>query len=265
MKKIQLKDIDVTYDFSNEPELDVWKDFWKRRDGLGEVYRDIDIFSKKLRQYHQCLWSKKLPNGDIMDLSMGAGRDYLIWNNFCFASDNITASFRYKKNKHLIVELEKTLPNYKLFMEDFLHKTYTIGGTIIFPKRRWSINQARGCNPKIKDRWDLTLECIRKYYLGEDSPLYKTLSKDKAFFDLFVDFKGYVDFFYLQDCVSADYKNINFGMEYTDFIKSPLPKSKEEYLKWLDYNLEFAQKRNLRIQKAIKQREKDTINFIELN
>lgn len=248
-----IKDIDVFYDFSSDPELDAWNGFWNRRDGLGEVFRDIDIYSTKLRQVHQCLWSKRLPNGQYVDLSMGTGRNYLIWDNFCFASDNIAASFRYKKNRHLITELENILPNYKAVMEDYLHKTYTIGGTVLFPKRRWSINQARGCNPKIKDRWDLTLECIRKYYLDEDSPLYTTLQKDKDFFDLFVDFKGYVDFFYLQDCVTANYGSVIFGMEYTGFTDNPLPKTTEEYLKWLEHNLDFVQKRNLRIKKTIEQ------------
>ena len=35
---------------------------------------------------------------------------------------------------------------------------------------------------------------------GEPSPLYKALEKDKGFFNMFRDFKGYVDFFLLQDC-----------------------------------------------------------------
>lgn len=52
----------------------------------------------------------------------------------------------------------------------------------------------------ISDRWDLTLECIRRYYNGEDSPLYNVFLNDKAFFDLFVDFKGYVDFFPASGC-----------------------------------------------------------------
>ncbi len=35
---------------------------------------------------------------------------------------------------------------------------------------------------------------------GEPSPLDKALEKDKGFFNMFRDFKGYVDFFLLQDC-----------------------------------------------------------------
>ena len=75
---------------------------------------------------------------------------------------------------------------------------------MIFPKHPSSMNQNKGTNRKISDRWDLTLECIRRYYNGEESPLYKTINRDKEFYDLFVDFKGYVDFFFLQDCVSED-------------------------------------------------------------
>ena len=35
---------------------------------------------------------------------------------------------------------------------------------IIFPKLRGSMNQDRGTNPMISDRWDLSLECIKRYY-----------------------------------------------------------------------------------------------------
>jgi hypothetical protein len=58
-----------------------------------------------------------------------------------------------------------------------------------------TINQYRGFNRKINDRIDLTLECIRLYYEGKVSPLYETFFVYDDFFKLFVDFKGYVDFF----------------------------------------------------------------------
>jgi hypothetical protein len=45
--------------------------------------------------------------------------------------------------------------------------SYTIGGMMVFPGNaidgKWTINQARGCLRKISDRFDLTLECIRRY------------------------------------------------------------------------------------------------------
>ena len=105
----------------------------------------------------------------------------------------------------------------------------------------------KGTNPQIMDRWDLTLECIRRYYKGEDSPLYRTLVQDKDFFDLFEDFKGYVDYFYLQDCVSDDYSEVIPWIGTKWFDENPLPKSVEEYLKWINSQMEFLRKRNLRI------------------
>ena len=72
-----------------------------------------------------------------------------------------------------------------------------------------SMNQRRGMNTLISDRWDLTLECIRRHYAGEESPLSKVIESDRAFYELLIDFKGYVDFFLLQDGVSADYSSVN--------------------------------------------------------
>ena len=52
---------------------------------------------------------------------------------------------------------------------------YTIGGIMVFPgnqvDRKWTINQARGCTRSISDRFDLTLECIRRHYSDWESPL----------------------------------------------------------------------------------------------
>ena len=168
-----------------------------------------------------------------MNLVSGKGSNYLTWKNFRFGSDSILASLRYVRYREMLEEVSKTIPKYKEFIESFIHKTYTIGGSIIFPKEN-SINRARGVNPFIKDRWDLTLECIRKYYKNEDSPLYETLVMNKEFFDLFVDFKGYVDFFFLQDCVSEDYKTVIFWIGDGDLSKNPMPKSVDEYLLWID-------------------------------
>ena len=74
-----------------------------------------------------------------MNLSMGKGYDYLSWKNFRFGSDSILASFRYSRYRKLLEEVPKTMPNYQSFIEDFIHRTYTIGGSIIFPKKIVSI------------------------------------------------------------------------------------------------------------------------------
>ena len=72
----------------------------------------------------------------------------------------------------------------------FLSSVYTIGGMMIFPGNKIdgkiTINGARGFNPKIADRFDLTLECIRRHYRKEPSPLGQVLERYGGFFALFV-------------------------------------------------------------------------------
>ena len=82
--------------------------------------------------------------------------------------------------------------------------------------------------------------------------MYDTLQADKDFFDLFVDFKGFVDFFYLQDCVNEKEDSIIFWFKDDGFTGKILPETVDEYVFWLNHNLEFVKRRNIRIQKAIK-------------
>ena len=135
------------------------------------------------------------------------------------------------------------MPDYRRFMESFLHQCYTMGGMIIFPRHRNSINQIRGTTKCISDRWDLTLECIRRYYCGEDSPPSWCLEQDRDFFDLFVDFKGYVDFFCLRDCVSNDYSKVNLWLDTELFTDDPLPRTVKEYTDWIESQLMFVRRR----------------------
>lgn len=247
---MDLKDIDVHFDFTNDlPHY--WDNFWLNNNGLGGGNCDPDSASKMLQKYHQLLWSKPLPNGELMTLQTGTGSNYLRWKTFRFGSDSIIVSFRYEKYRDMLEQIENALPDYRVFMENYLHKSNTIGGSIIFPKWRGGINQTRGCNSIIKDRWDLTLECIRRYYKGEKSPLYDTLCKDKEFFDLFIDFQGFVDFFFLQDCVSKDYTAIKFWIDKEPFDPNPLPRTVNDYLQWIEYQLDFVEKRNIRIKNWI--------------
>ena len=168
--------IDPTFDF--------------RTDSKG---KDPDSHSPTLRTYQKYLYSKPLPNGEVMVLS-----DNLNWKDFWFSSDSILHGFiGWESYKHITSKADQELIN------RYVKEDYYISGEIIFPCYRvagtQTINQARGCNQRIRDRIDLTMECIRRYYLGETSPLYKCLSGYKSFFDLFVDFKGYTDFFFMQD------------------------------------------------------------------
>ena len=238
--------IDTTFDFtSDSPHF--WDSFWENNSGMGGGGSDPDTASKTLKKYHQALWSKKLPNSEFMDLKACRAPDYLEWRDFRFGSDSIIVSFRHWKCHDLINAVKDALPDYQQFMEDFVHRTYTIGGAIIFPKHVNSMNQRKGCHPLIGDRWDLTLECIRRFYNGEKSPLQSTLLADKAFYDLFVDFKGYVDFFYLQDCVTEDYSSVKIWQGAGDFSENPYPQNVNQYLSWINSQLDFTEKRNHRI------------------
>ena len=244
--------IDISFDFTTDTPK-YWGNYWEKDPLLGCPNGDPDSKSKTLQLYHKILYSKALPNGEKMDLQIGSGANYLSWKDFRFGSDSIIVSFRYNRYRKMIEQVANSLPNYHDYMENYIHKSYTLGGEIIFPKKQCGINQSRGCNPYIKDRWDLTLECIRKFYLNEDSPLYDVLLQNKDFFDLFVDFKGYIDFFYLQDCVADDYSHVNFWLGNGAFDKYPLPKTVDEYLCWIEQELDFVNKRNERIKQALEE------------
>ncbi|SNU04638.1 hypothetical protein SAMN06297422_101180 [Lachnospiraceae bacterium] len=240
-------EIDIKFDFTMDSKS-FWDGFWDRGDGLGAGGSDPDIASATLQRYHQLLWSKELPNGDIMDLK--AGNEpyyYLTWKDFRFGSDSIIVGFRYYRYKYMINQFNAKQDDYKMVWEDLIRKSYTIGGTIIFPLHPSSMNQRKGMSKIISDRWDLTLECIRLYYNGEKSPLYNTILSDKKFYDLFVDFKGYVDYFFLQDAVTSDYSKVNIWYGNADFLKDGLPKTLDDYILFLEREFDFLNKRNERI------------------
>lgn len=225
---------------------DYFNSYWERNSGMGGSAWDPDSKSITLQKYNQFLWSKQLPNGEFMDLSLGADGE-LLWNGSRYSSDSIIVSFRYRKYRSMIEQIMDMLPDYKSFFENYLRKAYTIGGEIILPKRRMGMNQSRGTNRFIGDRFDLTLECIRRYYLDLESPLQEVIEKDKGFFNLFVDFKGYVDFFFLQDLVSDDYSDIKFFKKFEEFGGEIFPETPDEYLDFINRELVFVGERNKRI------------------
>ena len=127
----------------------------------------------------------------------------------------------------------------------------TIGGMMVFPgnqiDRKWTINQARGCTRRISDRFDLTLECIRRHYSELESPLAVTLSRYADFFALFGDFRGYVSFFLLDDLVTEDL-GVSFFMAFDDFRPPSVPKDVRTYTEYRRRSIEFIEARNHRIE-----------------
>ena len=254
-------DIDVDFSFTDDTP-NYWKIFDEQNSS--RECPDPDRYSPTLRSYHQKLWRQLLPKGDKMELRENP-RDYLIWKDFRFGADSIVNMYfhRVSVNKHYLTdEIKRYLcdnaneegvkfSDFTSFYKDYLKKSYTIGGSIIFPKTN-SINVARGTS--LKDRFDLTLECIRLYYLGEKSPLFDKLKANKSFFDLFEDFAGYVDFFYLNDLVTDDYSAIKYFNSCTDITKATYPSSAEDWLALYKNQLAFVKNRNNRIKIEINKR-----------
>ena len=211
--------------------------------------KDPDSFSNTLRRYHQFLWSKPLPNGSTFNLDINRPKVLHHKSNlgeFILSSDSIAHDYSKWKSTTKIIE---KIPRQEL--EKFFNLGCTIGGYIIFPSNRinnqMTINGSRGINKKIKDRFDLTLECIRRFYLNETSPLGETLNRYKNFFKLFNNFKGYVDFFLLQDLVVNNYSTINFFLPFNNFQDSPVPTDIEEYKFYRKNMTQFILNRGKRI------------------
>jgi hypothetical protein len=211
---------------------------------------DADKYSKTLQEYHRILWSKPLPNGKMFRLKKDKPTCILFHKSelgeFSLSSDRAVATFStWKRLEHIISKLPKDK------FTSFINLTDTIGGITIWPSNRiegnQTINGARGFNSLICDRLDLTIECIRRYYLDKESPLYDTFKRYDDFFRLFENFKGYIDFFLFQDWVSDDYTSVKIAPPFDNFESTPVPKSVEEYIEYMNFIEGLIKARNKRI------------------
>jgi len=144
--------IDIDYDFA--------EDYNKNK--------DPDKYNKKLRIWHKLLWEKYLPNTNTIFTLFD--KDYGLFHQseigeFYLTSDAIVHTYsRGYSNPEIINRIPKEE------IDNFYHIACRIGAYILFPgykiKNKQTINGVRGCNQKIADRFDLTLECIRLYYNG---------------------------------------------------------------------------------------------------
>ena len=212
--------------------------------------KDPDALSPTLRSYHKLLWSKPLPSGVVFELIDTTAQVYLHHyselGEFFLSSDTVVPSFT---REHKIAHIINQIPADELVAFNTIG--YTIGGMMVFPgnriDRKMTINGGRGFHPRIKDRFDLTVECIRRHYSNGNSPLGVTLERYTDFFSLFEDFRGYVEFFLLQDMVAKDFSSVKFFLPFDDFNTSPLPASKEAYIAYKQHTIEFIKARNRRI------------------
>ena len=216
---------------------------------------DPDSTSPTLRRYHKILWSKPLPNGSLFELSDNKNGAYLYHKSelgeFFLSSDAITHSYKNQKRKQW---LTAQIPGE---VNELFDTGSTIGAYIIFPNNRidgkHTINQARGVNSLIDDRFDLTLECIRLFYLDKENPLYFDLLRYKEFFNLFDDFMGYIHFFLLNDLIDEN-SDIRFYLPFDGFKTRPTFSDISQYLLYKKGVINFIKSRTKRIEDFIKQK-----------
>ena len=185
---------------------------------------------------------------------------------------------RYKKCFY--DELWNDISNYrnklKKFIWLYLQKSNTIGGFIVFPRVTNSINTRRGnYTGVIKDRFDLTLECIRRayqygnFYKNDFNPLFGISEEEKEFFKMFGTFEKYIDFFLLNSWVEEDkehhfhVKNLLFNeneidkektLNDYDFSKEPLPQDENEWWTFYHNIMKRLDARNEQIKKLLEEK-----------
>lgn len=236
-----------------EPAVDV--EFDTRSDAPPGT--DIDQTSQTLRRFHQLLWSKPLPSGHVFKLEQRGRSSYLIHESelgvFDLSSDFFAAWHRK------LAPLWSQLPKAEFERQERLARS--VGGYIVFPcrtvNRKQTINMRRATHHRVGDRFDLALECIRRHYKGEPSPLSDVLGRYQSFFNLFESFDGYLDFFYLRDAVKPD-GNLKFFWHFDDFASRPLPSTIDDYRVYRSNVLTFVAARNLRIRSSWAQRQLPT-------
>lgn len=212
--------------------------------------KDPDITSPTLRRYHKVLWTRPLPDGTLFDLDDTTPGVYLHHlsdrGEFFLSSDGVIQTFtRWGALKRITEQLPEAES------ETFRTLAYTIGGMIVRPGNRvdgkMTINGARGFLVRIADRMDLTLECIRRYYLGQSSPLGDVFLRYSDFFALFESFQGYLEFFLLQDLATDDRSAVKFFMPFDDFKTPSVPRDLTTYKHFRRLSVKFVEARNRRI------------------
>lgn len=226
--------IDITYDLRNDSKS-------------GNPDEDSMI----LYNYHKILWGKKLPNGNIFELKNNKDNIFLNYKNsdleFNLSSDWIMNTYsHWDRLKDVVKQVSDE------DLKTFNYYAHTIGGFIIFPKDTINglstINVERGRNPQICDRFDLTLECIRCHYNNENSPLKEVLGRYGYYFKMLKDFKGFCEYFFLQDLTFGNYTKVKFFLPFNGYEENPYPKTVDEYLIYMTNFIDFYKKRNIKLQ-----------------
>ena len=213
--------------------------------------KDADSWSANLRDCHLRLWSRPTPSGVVLKLASTARPPYRLVHStpdgtVRWSSDAIVHTYAQQVSDEAFDAVGQDA------VMQFFADACTIAGFIVFPadrvEGRMTINGARGLNHLVKDRFDLTLECIRRWYAGQPGPLADVFDRYTGFFDLFVDFTGYVRFFLLDDLVVADTSQVRFWLPFADFgERHPVPQTGDEYRAYMAAARAFLAARNTRM------------------
>ena len=130
-------------------------------------------------------------------------------------------------------------------IKEYLKVSRTLGGHIFFP--RWqisnnkerikSLNIARGGEfisnkrPGFYDRFDIFLYDLKNWYDDVPSQLKKEFDSNKKWLELFVDFKGFINYFSLNNFLNSEYEVIDLtdSMNVIEKFKSYIPKEPSDY------------------------------------
>lgn len=131
--------------------------------------QDPDSHSRTLRRYHQLLWSKPLPHDTAFDLDADCITILI--------SRILAQQRRHRPHLNRLGQARAPCRGYSAgpqprdesLLQPWLHNgclpgvpgADTSGREVQQP-----INQRRSTHPRIRDRFDLTLERIRRHYLG---------------------------------------------------------------------------------------------------
>lgn len=226
--------------------------FWDAINNGNYIDSDCGTSRSKLLQKHLCLlYGYKPLEGLSCDIKSNDDYNYLYLDEgMRFGCDSI-ANVMTPQNE----------PISRYLSSSELKRYYTIinsiGGKIIFPKHKKSINQYRGAQWKkyIGDRFDYTLECIRRYFDDPSEkygwyPLKDEIKNDGKFFSKFSSFSEYIKFFFLEDIVDKN-ENIKFFLgENSDIdfnITQAIPSDLDKWRLLYNKTIEFAEARTMRI------------------
>ena len=258
---------------------------------------DPDAYSEKLYKFHKFLWNKReqrsvevkwknyIPAYELNDETFRLGSDSII--NIYWHRTSVDMPDKNIKNNRSalegkIGELENSKDDrenkrfysehyslYKEFIWHYLQYANTIGGFVVFPRHENpTINTKRGFG-KIGDRFDLTLECIKRYYKDKErsktnyNPVFSTLNnehieEDKYFFGMFKTFENYAKFFCLsgeRNWVNENGQVLNLfdntSLDNYDFSQEPLPTKADQWWTFYDNIMKRLDARNKQIEKLL--------------